>query len=122
MLVQSCSQGPVPVTLKENLNVPGRTEVIVTARLPKNYTDQVGMITPIPNKAGSVLPAYSVSPAHNRSILVRLMNTASFDVELHTGQKVCEFCPLFEAPTPFPDNSPCLVHALNASSSSDVKE
>ena len=109
LLVQSSSQGPVPVTLKENLNILGRTEVIVTARLPKNYTDQVGIITPIPNKAGFVLPAYSVTPADNRSILVRLMNTAGVDVELHAGQKFSEFCPLFEAQTPFPDSSPCLV-------------
>ena len=80
------------------------------------------MIAPIPNNAGSVLQAYSVSPANNRSTLIRLMNTASFDAERHAIQNVNEVCPLFEAPTPFPDNSPCLVHALNASTFSDIKE
>ena len=86
LLVQSSSKGPVPLTLSEDLCLSGRTEVLVTGRLPKGYTDQLGMITPTPNFEGNILSAYSVSHANGRCILVRLMNVANYDIELHADQ------------------------------------
>ena len=122
LLVQSSSKGPVPVTLSEDLCLSGRTEVLVTGRLPKGYTDQLGMITPTPNIEGNILSAYSVSQANGRCILVRLMNVANYDIELHAGQKVSDFCPLLEAPTSLTDNSSYSLHVSNAPPPSDVQK
>eukprot|EP00794_Sanderia_malayensis_P002386 gene2386-biopygen1273 len=71
-LAQSLDRGPAPVTLTSGLCIPGRTEVLVRAQVPKSYKDQ----------------------------LVRLMNVASFDTELPAGMKISEFCPIVEYPLP----------------------
>ena len=99
--MQSCSRGPVSITLSTSICIPGRTEVIVDAQLPKSCSDQLGMVTPASDNEAfpsNIFPAYSVSQANSRHIPVRLMNTASFDIELQLGQKVGEFCPLVASP------------------------
>ena len=65
--------------------------------------DQLGIIFPCSAAENSSLPshilsAYSVCQANSRGAPVRLMNTFNFDIELHAGQKVGEFCPLVEVP------------------------
>lgn len=129
LLVQSSSRGPVPVCLSASLCIPGRTEVLVTGQLPRSSRDQLGMITPIQEESSSlspsILPAYSVSSADGRHILIRLMNSANVNIELQAGQKVCEFCPLAEFPvandtldrsSPVRDNLMC-----GATSVTDIK-
>ena len=101
LLRQSCSRGPVSITLSTSICIPGRTEVKVDAQLPKSCSDQLGMVTPASDNEAfpsNIFPAYSVSQANSRHIPVRLMNTASFDIELQLGQKVGEFCPLVASP------------------------
>ena len=107
ILVQSSNRGPVPVCLRTNVCIPGRSEVIVSCQLPKSSQDQLGMITPITDINSTpiilnILPAYSVCQADSRSVPVRLMNTSNFDLELQAGQKVSEFCPIIEAPSVAP--------------------
>ena len=59
------------------------------------------MISPSSAPENSSIPshissAYSVCQANSRSVPVRLMNTSNFDIDLHVGQKVGEFCPFVE--------------------------
>ena len=103
MLVQSTNRGPVPVSLQSSTCIPGRSEVIVECQLSKSNKDQLGMISPFngsdsPSVPSTVLAAYSVCQASSRSVPVRLMNTSNFDIKLHAGQKVGEFCPIVEVP------------------------
>ena len=95
---QSENKGPVPITLPASICVPGRTEIIVTGQVTKNYKDDLGMVSPINNESlpTGILAAYSVSQAESRKVLVRLMNSSNFDISLQAGQKISEFCPLVE--------------------------
>ena len=103
MLAQSMNRGPTLVSLQSSICIPGRSEVIVECQLPRSSQDQLGMISPFSAPENSSIPshilsAYSVCQANSRSVPVRLMNTSNFDIDLHVGQKVGEFCPLVEVP------------------------
>ena len=103
LLARSMNRGPAPVSLYSSICIPGRSEVIVKCQLPKSSQDQLGMISPFSatesfSIPSHILSAYSVCQANSRRVPVRLMNTSNFDIELHAGQKVSEFCPLVEVP------------------------
>ena len=74
---------------------------------------------PLPDSASipsHILPAYTVSCASDRTVYVRLMNTSNIDIELQSGQKIGEFCPLVETL----DFSPS--ECYSAASSFEVKD
>ena len=103
MLAQSMNRGPTPVSLQSSICIPGKSEVVVECQLPRSSQDQLGMISPFSAPENSSIPshillAYSVCQANSRSVPVRIMNTSNFDIDLHVGQKVGEFCPLVEVP------------------------
>ncbi len=56
------------------------------------------MISPVtsPDFPTSLLAAYAVCQAQDRSVVVRLMNASNVNIELQAGQKVSEFFPLVE--------------------------
>ena len=122
MLVQSASRGPVPVTLSTGLCIPGRTEVLVYAKVPQSCKDELGIVMPVQSIQISqcVLSAYSVSQAEGRHIPIRLMNTANFDIELQAGQKVSEFCPVVESSAVQSDSLP--PYPVNANFAVTVDE
>ena len=99
LLVQSSSKGPVPVTLQSDVCIPGRTEVLVSCKLPKSYQEQLGMTSPLLDSttlSSSVIVSYTVCQASSRCIPVRLMNTSNVDIQLLAGQRVSDFSPLVE--------------------------
>ena len=103
MLVQFTSRSAVPVTLKSNLCLPGRAEVLANCVLLKSSQEQLGMVThvvDISSLPGSILAAYTVYQAKGKLIPVRLMNTSNTDIELQKGQNVSKFCALIEGFTP----------------------
>ena len=111
---QSQHKGPVPITLTESISIPGRTEMLVTGKVPKSYAEEFGMVSPV-NKDSiptNVLVAYSVCQAENRDIPVRIMNSSNIVLQLESGQKICEFCPLVAS---VPSHSSQNNHIFNPS-------
>ena len=43
-----------------------------------------------------LLVAYSVNQAEGRQVSLRIMNTSNYDINLHAGQQIGEYCPLIE--------------------------
>ena len=108
MLTQSPSRGPVPVTLSDNVRIPSRVEIILPCSVPQSVFGLVGMITPKPsaNVPPSLQVAYTISNAGpgGKGIPVRIMNASNTDIEMFTGQKIADFCPMVESiQCPFPE-------------------
>ena len=62
MFSQCPSRSPVPITLVNSVSLPGRTEAVVVAQVPKSAKDQLGMAVPTQNDLllAQHLVAYSV--------------------------------------------------------------
>ena len=108
MLTQSPSRGPVPVTLSDNVLIPSRVELILPCSVPQSVFGLVGMITPKPsaNLPPSLQVAYTISNAGpgGKGIPVRIMNASNTDIEMFSGQKIADFCPMVESiQCPFPE-------------------
>ena len=89
----------MPRSLQSSCCIPGRTGQVISCSILKSHREWFGMVVPLPDAAGipsHILLAYIVSCASDRSVDVCLMNTSNIDVELQTGQKIGEFCPLVE--------------------------
>ena len=115
LLVQSAHRSPVPVALSDNNCVPGRSEVLVSCRVPSSSREQLGMVSPISDNLtlpSNILVAYSVCQVQGRTLPVRIMNTSNIDIELHAGQKVSEFCPVLDTP----DTYECMASTTELSS------
>ena len=99
---QCTSKSRVPITLCDSVCLPGRTEAIICAKLPKNSTDQLGLVTPVQKDSLSpyILVAYSVSQAEGRNVFLRIMNTSNCDIQLQVGQQIGEYCPLLDTLLP----------------------
>ena len=82
--------------------LPGRTEAVIGAQIPKSFADQLGMVTPVQKDSISphVLVAYSVSQAEGRNVFLRIMNTSNCDIQLQAGQQIGEYCPLIDTLLP----------------------
>ena len=108
LLVQSTVRSQVPVSLKSTVCIPGRSEVLVCCQLPKNSSNQLGMVSPLDcndSLPSCIISAYIVCQSQGREIYSRLMNTSNTDIELQGGQKISQFCPLVETDTPAPSSS-----------------
>ena len=115
LLVQFAHWSPVPVALSDNICVPGRSEVLVSCRVPSSSREQLGMVSPTSNNLtlpSSILAAYSVCQVQGRNLPVRIMNTSNIDIELHAGQKVSEFCTVLDTP----DTYECMASTTELSS------
>ena len=112
LFTQSQSKGPVPITLNSSISIPGRTEVLVTGKLPKSYAEEFGMVSPVSKDSipTNILVAYSVCQAENRDIPVRIMNSSTIALQLESGQQICEFCPLVDSVPPKPSTNDCPPH------------
>ena len=93
---QSLHRGPVPLTLVSSIILPARSEVVLIAHVPRSLRNALGMVAPFVSDdfPSGLYPAYSVSTADNRFVLVRLINTNNEVCELHKGQRVADFCPI----------------------------
>ena len=99
-LTQSSSQGPVAVVLPSNLTLPSRTECIIQGLVPKSYANQLGMVCNLGDSLGTQFcTAHTISQAVQRKLPVRIMNVSNSPVELHAGEKVAFFSPVFEEPS-----------------------
>eukprot|EP00794_Sanderia_malayensis_P015652 gene15652-biopygen13346 len=95
VFVQSVERGPVFVTLAQDLLVPSRTESLVEAQVPKQCSDQLGMIGKLNDSSDlAFYTAYTVSFSCQRKIPVRILNPSTVDVTLHAGEKIAQFWPL----------------------------
>ena len=112
LFTQSQSKGPVPITLNSSISIPGRTEVLVTGKLPKSYAEEFGMVSSVSKDSipTNILVAYSVCQAGNRDIPVRIMNSSTVALQLESGQQICEFCPLVDSVPPKPSTNDCPPH------------
>ena len=100
MFTQSSTQGPVAVALANNVTLPCQTECIIQGLVPKSYAYQLGMICNVETSVGTQFCiAHTISQANQRSIPLRIMNASSSVVELHAGQKIASFSPVFEKPS-----------------------
>ena len=99
---QCTSKSPVPISLCNSVCLPGRTEAVICAQIPKSFADQLGMVTPVQKDSISphVLVAYSVSQAEGRNVFLRIMNTSNCDIQLQAGQQIGEYCPLIDTLLP----------------------
>ena len=108
ILTQSPSRGAVPVTLSDNVLIPSRVEIIIPCSVPQSVFGLVGMITPKPsaNLPPSLQVAYTISNAGpgGKGIPVRIMNASNTEIEMFSGQKIADFCPMVESiQCPFPE-------------------
>ena len=100
LLVQSTTKGSVPVKLQSDICIPGRTEVIVNCSIPKSCQGELGMSSPLLSSSSlpsNILASYSVCQGSSNCIPVRLMNTATVDIQLYAGQRVSDFIPLVQS-------------------------
>ena len=76
LLIQSSTRSQVPISLKPTVCIPGRVEVLVCFQLPKNNSDQLGMVSPL-NKKDSLpscnILAYTACHSEGREIYSRLI-------------------------------------------------
>ena len=102
ILTQSPSRGPVPVTLSANVLIPSRVEIILPCSVPQSVFGLAGMITPKPsaNLPPSLQVAYTICNAEQggKGIPVRIMNASNTTIEMFSGQKIADFCPMIESP------------------------
>jgi len=99
LLVQSATKGPVHVKLQSDICIPGRTEVVVSCSIPKSCQGELGMSSPLLGSSSlpsNILASYSVCQGSSNCIPVRLMNTATVDIQLYAGQRVSDFIPLVQ--------------------------
>ena len=128
LLVQSTTGSLYSVSLKSSICIPGLTEDLVSCQVPKSSQEQLGMISPLPerlNLPASIIPAYSICQADSRDIFARLMNTYSINIQLQAGQKIGELCPLVEVVeprAPTPTQHPSFVCSTTDSSSDIARQ
>ena len=100
LLVQSSTKGPVPVKLQSDICIPGKTEVVVSCSIPKSCQGELVMPSPLLGSSSlpsNILASYSVCQGSSNCIPVRLMNTATVDIQLYAGQRVNDLIPLVQS-------------------------
>ena len=103
VFVQSSDYGPVFVTLSTDISIPGRTESVIQAQIPKSCKEQIGMVCSLSGDSElSYITAYSISQASERMIPVRILNPSKSSVELHAGQKIARFWPVIPSASSSP--------------------
>ena len=106
-LTQSSTQGPAAVVLASNITLPPRTECIIQGLVPKSYANHLGMVCNLGDLVEmQFCTAHTISQADQRKLPVRIMNVSKSPVELHAGEKIASFSPVFEEPSailPAPD-------------------
>ena len=102
MFSQCPLKSPVPITLVNNVSLPGRTEAVFVFQVPKSAKDQLGTVVPTQNNSllAQLLVAYSVHQAEGRQVFLRIMNTPNCDITLQAGQQIGEYCSLIEILSP----------------------
>jgi len=98
VFVQNSDYGPTYLTVLSDICLHSRSECIVQARVPKNYSGMLGIVCNLNESSElSCFTAYSISLA-NHNIPVRVLNTSLADIQFHA-----RFWPVVESITP---NSP----------------
>ena len=104
LFTQSTHLGPVPVKLVSSIIIPAKTEIVAKANIPRSSRNKLGMLTPVFDDKEGVFAAYILCAADNRCVPVRLLNSSAESIEVHSGQHVADFCPVFETfPSPLTD-------------------
>ena len=100
VLAQSHVQASICVSLKDDVIIQGRTEMIVEGRIRKSSMSQVGMISPLAKETAhqhSFHVAHAVVKAEERCVPIRILNALDKSIELCKGRKIAEFSPLISS-------------------------
>ena len=100
VLVQSQLKGVNKVILSEGVTIPARSEMIITGKIQAKDVSQVGVIAACHSESvrhlkGLHVARLVVTPV-DKTVPIRIANTTATAVELATGCKLAEFCPLIE--------------------------
>ena len=100
VLVQSQLKGVNKVILSEGVAIPARSEMIITGKIQAKDVSQVGVIAACHSESvrhlkGLHVARLVVTPV-DKTVPIRIANTTATAVELATGCKLAEFCPLIE--------------------------